>query len=463
MFEKYFNLSHQPFGATPDPRFLLRTGSHREALASLYAGFYANRGFTALIAEPGMGKTTLLFEFLDDIRDKARTVFLFDTLCETADLLLLILQDLGLTPGRSAAERNRQLNELLTAEARADRRIVLVIDEAQNLSLETLEALRLLSNFETSRSKLMQIILCGQPQLADKLAQPEVVQLRQRVSTICRLSRLSASEIKAYVEHRLKLAGYAGAQIFTPKALQLLIEASRGIPRVINTLCFNSLCLCLPRKTRAVDESTMVEAIADLQLPLSSSAAPGIQELQEIPVTSSVPFRAPVLIAKVSKSHSLSSRTGLYLVGALLTLCIALGGICSWRNRNGGHYFRWASAVLSHGLHSVRMSGGKNARSIGPQSEGASSVVTSRNQSPVIGPMRPENEGSHRQVTVTPGQNLQTIARINLGTYDRRTLRQIQALNPHLTNPDHIEVGRPIRLPAWSETDRLTASTRSQP
>lgn len=291
MFLQYFNLSDQPFGATPDPRFLFEAGSHREALASLYTGFHGNRGFTVLTAEPGMGKTTLLFEFLDHIQDRAKTVFLFNTLCRPQSVLSLILQDMGVKPGRSPAERHRQLNNVLVAEARSGRRVVLVIDEAQNLSTDALEAVRLLTNFETARSKLMQIILSGQPQLADKLARPEIAQLLQRVSTMCRLAPFTLAETTAYVEHRMKVAGYTGKPLFTSRALTLIADRSRGVPRTINTLCFNSLCLCRTHGSRVVDDSVVREAISDLQLPVTRSLALTPQAEKDVPaVTSSEAF-----------------------------------------------------------------------------------------------------------------------------------------------------------------------------
>jgi general secretion pathway protein A len=163
MFLQHFKLKEQPFGATPDPRFLFQGNSHREALASLHCGFHGNRGFTVLIAEPGMGKTTLLFEFLTHIQDRARTVFLFNTFCNPDDVISFILQELGIIPSQTLADRHRQLNEVLIAEARAGRRFVLVIDEAQNLTTDALEVVRMLSNYETPRSKLMQVFLAGQP------------------------------------------------------------------------------------------------------------------------------------------------------------------------------------------------------------------------------------------------------------------------------------------------------------
>ena len=209
-----------------------------------------------------------MFRFLNEIRMVARTVFLFDvdSECEPRDFVGYILRDIGVTPAQSSSERHEQLTGALVTENRAGRKFVVVIDEAQNLSDAVLERVRLLTNFETSRGKLMQIVLSGQPQLSDKLMQASLVQLRQRISTICRLVPLSTVETFAYIDYRLKLTGYDGEPLFTKDALGLIAEANQGVPRTINNLCFNALSLCCALKGRQVDESMMSEVIADLQL-----------------------------------------------------------------------------------------------------------------------------------------------------------------------------------------------------
>lgn len=268
MLLQYFGFRHDPFGIAPDPRCLFPSPTHREALASIEYGLHSNRGFTAMIAPPGMGKTTLLFRFLEDIRVSARSVFLFDidTDCEPSELVRYILRDIGITPAQSSYEMHDQLTEALVKENRAGRKFVIVIDEAQNLSDAVLERIRLLTNFETSLGKLMQIVLSGQPQLADNLMRATLVQLRQRISTVCRLAPLSPDETAAYIHFRLAQAGHDGAPLFTDDALKQIAEASQGIPRSINNLCFNSLSLCCAIKSRQVDGGMVAEVIADLQL-----------------------------------------------------------------------------------------------------------------------------------------------------------------------------------------------------
>lgn len=451
MFLQYFNLSDQPFGATPDPRSLFETGSHREALASLYTGFYANRGFTVLIAEPGMGKTTLLFEFLDHIRDRAKTVLLFNTLCEAKDVLSLILQDLGVSPGEGLAEKHRQLNDVLVAEARAGRRVVLVIDEAQNLSTEALEAVRLLTNFETARSKLMQVVLAGQPQLADKLARPEIAQLLQRVSTMCRLAPLTATEAAAYVEHRMKVAGYVGKPPFTSGALRLLADASRGIPRTINTLCFNSLCICRARNSRVVDDSVVEEAIRDLQLHVSPARPAIPPRVEQNPVAT--PF------AGYPEVRASSGRRARYITAALLLVCLSFGGVYWSGNWTRVHLPFSVPAVLTHIRHaaSTRMATAAQPNEATPSPSTANNRIT---RSAAKGA---NDAAPPKTIMVAPGDTLAGIVRKNGGSYDKTVLHQILALNPRLKDPNHIETGRAIRLPMDTGGAASDQPTRNNP
>lgn len=276
MLLRYYGFREDPFGASPDSRCLYASPSHCEALASLKYGFSSNRGFIALIAQPGMGKTTLLFRFLEEIRASARTAFIFDIdpQCEPREIVRYILRDIGIVPGRDHAEMHEQLNLAVVAEARAGRRFVVVIDEAQNLSDEALEVVRMLTNFETPRAKLMQVVLAGQPQLSDKLMKPSLLQLRQRISTFCRIEPLTTDETRAYIDHRLKFVGYDGPPLFTPEAISRITEASHGIPRNINNVCFNALSLCCALKRKQVDGSMIAEVLADQQLMPRAAESP---------------------------------------------------------------------------------------------------------------------------------------------------------------------------------------------
>jgi type II secretory pathway predicted ATPase ExeA len=275
MLLQHFGFKEEPFGVNPDPHCLYLSRTHQQALEALDLGFSSNRGFTAMIAPPGMGKTALLFRFLEDIRDSARVVFLFDLdpQCEPREFVAYILRDLGIVPAHGSAEMHDQLSNAVIKENRAGRKFVIVIDEAQNLSEAVLERVRLLTNFETSRGKLIQIVLSGQPQLSEKLLHASLVQLRQRISTVCHIESLSAEETVGYIDYRVKMAGYLGQPLFTAGAVKLIAEASHGTPRTINNLCFNALALCCKLKLRQVDAAMVSKVITGLQLVPQSSAA----------------------------------------------------------------------------------------------------------------------------------------------------------------------------------------------
>jgi general secretion pathway protein A len=304
MYEKYFGLREQPFGVTPDPRFLYLSAAHREALASLYYGIEANRGFLGLIAKPGMGKTTILFHLLEKFRSSARTAFLFQTQCTSREFMRFLLAELGYeSDGHDFVRMHEEFNRRLLQEARAGNRFIVVIDEAQNLEPSVLETVRLLSDFETPRAKLMHIILAGQPELADKLASPGLSQLRQRVSIVHGLEPLSAEEIKNYIEHRLRIAGYEGEPLFSPEVYHDIARFTEGIPRNINNFCFNALSLTCALQKKVVDSAAVREVIADLDISKLTSDV-GSDFIDEMPYSQS---RQPSVAPNGQGNHEILS------------------------------------------------------------------------------------------------------------------------------------------------------------
>jgi general secretion pathway protein A len=274
MFLSYYGLREQPFGVTPDPRFLYLSPAHREALASMAYGIEAGRGFIGLIAPPGMGKTTLLFHLLEKFRSSARTAFLFQTQCNSREFMRFLLAELGYeSDDHDFVRMHEEFNKRLLQEARAGNRFIVVIDEAQNLEPSVLETVRLLSDFETPRAKLMQIILAGQPELADKLAKPGMIQLRQRISLMAGLKPLSFDETNKYIQHRLRAVGYQGGPMFTPEALLRVSDFTSGIPRNINNLCFNCLSLGCALQKPVIDSEIVDEVTADLDITQHTSQA----------------------------------------------------------------------------------------------------------------------------------------------------------------------------------------------
>jgi type II secretory pathway predicted ATPase ExeA len=266
-FLTYYGLSQQPFDVTPDPGYLYLSRVHREALTSLSEGIQNFRGFMVLVAEPGLGKTTVLNKLMEEFRDSSRIVFLFQTQCTSGELLRYLLSELGVeNPGTDVVAMHKRLNDILFQEMLQGRRFVLIVDEAQNLDDSVLETIRLLSNFETTHSKLIQIVLAGQPELVDTLMRPSLSQLRQRISIMTNLEPLGVTETAEYIKHRLRAAGFDGGSIFTPEALEMIAERSAGVPRCINNLCFNILLSGYSHRQEIIDSKIVERAAARLEL-----------------------------------------------------------------------------------------------------------------------------------------------------------------------------------------------------
>jgi general secretion pathway protein A len=263
----FFGMPQQPFDVTPDPSFLYASPSHQEALTALKEGIENFRGFMVLVAEPGMGKTTLLHKLMEELTESARVVFLFQTQCTSRELFCYILNELEVDhSGMDLVTMHRALNQALLEEMLRGRRFVLVVDEAQNLEEPVLETIRLLSDFETTHSKLIQIVLAGQPQLAETLMRPGLVQLRQRITVLSSLKSLSAAETAEYIDHRMRASGWTGENLFTSEAVAQIAELSGGVPRTINNLCFNSLAGAFRRGQETIDAEIVMDAAAKLDL-----------------------------------------------------------------------------------------------------------------------------------------------------------------------------------------------------
>jgi len=269
MYNTFFKLQSSPFGTSPDPRFLYMMPHTREALACLEYGISARKGFTVLTGEVGTGKTTLLRRALSSFSGRrVSTAFVFNPRLDVLDFLEFVLTDFGIVPAtRTKSGMLLQLNRWLIERFRMEETCVVVVDEAQNLSWELLEEIRLLTNLETSSEKLLQIVLSGQPELEEKLRHPSVRQLRQRVSLWCRTQALTESQTHAYVAERLRISG-ATSPLFSLEALDLVHRFSRGIPRIINLLCEHSLIVAYVEQVEQVT-ATIVEGVAaELELEI---------------------------------------------------------------------------------------------------------------------------------------------------------------------------------------------------
>lgn len=267
MYEEFYGFKELPFNVTPDPRFLYRSRSHREALAYITYGIFQKKGFIAVTGEVGVGKTTVVNAFIDLFQPSLEVAFVFTTRFPFDQLLYLICRDYGLeVEGKNKAQTLLVLNEFLITQYERNRNTVLIIDEAQNLSPEVLEELRMLSNLETRDSKLLQIMLVGQPELEGILNMNEMRQLRQRIPGICRISMLDHDEVVSYVKTRIEIAGAGnGGPHFTEDSLDEIFHYSGGTPRLINILCDRALLIGYVSNTKTIDGRIVREGIRDLE------------------------------------------------------------------------------------------------------------------------------------------------------------------------------------------------------
>lgn len=267
MYQAYYGFTEMPFNITPDPRFLYLSPTHQEALQHLKYGVAEKKGFIVLVGEVGCGKTTLCRKFLNEL-DPAHydTALILNPRVTETQMLKAILTELGETKfGRSQHDLVGQINRVLLERIEKGRDIVLIIDEAQNLKFDVLEQIRLLSNLETDKQKLLQIVLMGQPELKSVLAREELRQLRQRILVHYELHPLSQNDVQHYVQHRLTLAGGTGRPSFTRWALRSIHRISKGIPRIVNNLCDKALLAAFIRDSDEVTYWDVRRAARDMQ------------------------------------------------------------------------------------------------------------------------------------------------------------------------------------------------------
>lgn len=266
MYKEYFGLKELPFSIAPDPRYLYMSHKHREALAHLVFGISSDGGFVLLTGEVGTGKTTVCRCLLEQLPANTDVAFLLNPKMSVEELLAAFCDELGIKypeANTSIKVFVDRINEyLLDAHAR-DRKTVLIIEEAQNLTTDVLEQLRLLTNLETNQRKLLQIVMVGQPELQDKLARPEMRQLAQRITARYHLGSLSKEEVEGYVTHRLAVAGVR-AKLFPPSTMDKLFRLSSGIPRLINVICDRALLGAYVQGKETVDKTTLGKAALEV-------------------------------------------------------------------------------------------------------------------------------------------------------------------------------------------------------
>lgn len=447
MFLDFYNLREQPFGVTPDPRYLYFSPAHREALASLFYGIETGRGFLSLIAEPGMGKTTLLFQLLKRWKGYIHSAFLFQTQCDSRELLRYLLEDLGLdSQEHDVVRMHSELNDFLYRETRAGKPVVVFIDESQNLSDNVLETVRLLSDFEAPDKKLLQIVLAGQPELGHRLSHPRLAQLRQRISIQARLDPLAAGEVGRYIHHRLQTAGYRGPGLFTPGALAQIAHRSQGIPRLINNICFSALSMGCANRSEKIDSDIVRDSVLDLGLDFKTVST---QVSDSQPTARCTPhFRARSTIALREKVQACFSWIKAKLLGErvaqsaaavlLLTVVAAYVGV-----RSGASVAPSTAAIHEQTARASAFQGST--------SEHAASEFRVPGQSEE----RPQSADGEASVpsfvyVIQPNDTLHDLCVSTIGRYDREAIKEIRKLNPSLGDLNHLEVGQQIRFPVSS-------------
>jgi general secretion pathway protein A len=290
MYKSFYNLQRNPFEITPDPSFLFPTTRHNEALASLYYGVTAHRGFVVLTGEVGTGKTLILRSLLALLqRRDVAFALIFNPTLSPLEFMRYIARDFGLPVGDKAKdELIHVLNGFVLQRHQKGLTTLLVVDEAHHLSLEILEEIRLLSNLETSQRKLLQIVLAGQPELDLKLDSHELRQLKQRIALRCHLEPLNANENREYMRRRLRIAGAPAAnEIFSGPAIEAVFRHSRGIPRLINTICENALTAGYAKHAATITSEIIDGVARDLRLgvavadPRNSNAAEQSEEVEQ--------------------------------------------------------------------------------------------------------------------------------------------------------------------------------------
>ncbi|MBL9169386.1 MAG: AAA family ATPase [Verrucomicrobiales bacterium] len=270
MYLEYYGLTEPPFTITPNPRFLFYSARHREAFNHMLYGIRERKGFVQLTGEVGAGKTTLCRALLEELGKNFSTALILNPVLNNDELLRAVATEFGLeVKGATRLEVLAEINRFLLSEAQKEREVLLIIDEAQNLSNESLEQIRLLSNLETNDRKLLQIVLMGQPELRDRLEDHSLRQLRQRITIRYHLTPLSRQEIRQYVQHRLTVSGAKGTPTFTGPAIWRLYHYSKGIPRLVNALCDKCLLAGFVKHTDQIDFGTVGRAISELEGKIS--------------------------------------------------------------------------------------------------------------------------------------------------------------------------------------------------
>jgi len=432
MYNSYFGFPESPFNVTPDPRFFYTNPVYQEAFAVLRYGIEAKKGFIVITGEVGTGKTTLLRKLMRNLGDTIHSVFIFNTLLTFPELLQLILHDLSLAPRESSkVTMLQELNDYLIKQLKQGHVVSVLIDEAQNLSDEALEGLRLLSNLETDQEKLLQIVLMGQPELKAKLDQPGLRQLKQRVALQCQLGPLKDEETGPYIDFRLRAVGYTGKDPFQADAVQQIAFYSQGIPRLINIICDNALLNAYAESKKIVSAHMIQEVGRDLRL------GPKVQvtEAETTPMVLVSKSEQETLIREVPNQVPPHKMTRVVRAGAgtvlLILVFVALASVIDPQN-----FLRIAAKRLEVSKHNLNQ---------------WITFVTHQQAVPekVIAKVEKEVETKwkHQRVLIQDGSTISKIVRDAYGADSLLALDIIKEFNPQIKNLNWVFPGQELLLP----------------
>jgi general secretion pathway protein A len=438
MYNGYFGFLESPFSVTPDPRFFYTNPVYQEAYANLRYGIEAKKGFIVITGEVGTGKTTLLRKLMHSLQDTIHTVFIFNTDLTFPELLQLILHDLGLAPKEpTKVSMLHELNEYLIKQLKQGHIVAVLIDEAQNLSDEALEGLRLLSNLETDQEKLIQTVLMGQPELERKLDRPTLRQLKQRVALRGRLAPLKDAEVGSYIDFRLRAAGYEGNGLFHPDAVQEIAFYSKGIPRLMNVICDNALLNVYAVSQRIVSADMVREVARDLRL----GSEVQIADTETLPTVlvpetnGETPTRERANGGPQEKARSmLGVGVGTFLVFLLLVAAAVFGP--------------QDFSISGRGLEAFK---GNLSQWLVPATH---EQVAAKKVSAEV-----DFKPNDRRVLVEPGSTIRKIASDAYGNSAILGMDLIKDFNPQINNLNRVVAGRELLLPTLAQETLL----RKQP
>lgn len=456
MYTRFFGFSEKPFHVTPDPKFLYLAESHQKALDALSYGISERKGFIAVSGEAGTGKTILLHHLLNTLDPKVKTVFISQSRMTPKQLLKEIIQKLRLTPkDQSKISLILQLNEYLVAGLAREENLAILMDEAQSLSVEILEELRMLSNLETSTSKLIQIALVGQPDLEEKLNSRELRQLKQRIAIRSQIRGLSAEESQEYIRHRLRLAGRIESEVFSPEAVELICRHAGGIPRSLNLLCDNALLVGFRRREKEVQAATVKEVLSDRGLVSPENEA--------VPPPAEVSARRSAKII-TRKRFPASVRYGFTGILVVFFIIAAASGYLFLSNKKIKYGFGGAEVAAGiDGALTLKkefepLSGTPFLSS--EQGVDRTNSALREKDPPSSAAVRTEPQRADEKiVSVVAGQTLYSILRTHYGHANATLVDYILKANPEITDPNLVEVDDRIHLPPLDEESLIQESS----